>query len=135
MATTLEDHAMAAGRAFPWHEVYAPDAEAALEFYTKALDMDTEAMDMGPMGKYHMLKVNGTSIAGVMSTNNPDMKDVPPHWAVYHSVDDVDARVEKVKSLGGTLVVPAMDIPGVGRMALIADPQGAHLWLFKDASV
>jgi len=59
------------------------------------------------------------------------MAEVPPHWATYLSVDDVDARVEKCVEHGGTLVVPAMDVPTVGRMALIHDPQGAHVWLFK----
>lgn len=82
---------------------------------------------------YTMLKVNGTSVAGVMETTGPDMEHVPPHWAVYHAVDDVDARVAKCVELGATIVVPAMDVPNVGRMCLICDPQGAHLWLYKDA--
>lgn len=130
----MDQHSLAAGRAFPWHELYVPDVEKGIEFYTKVFDMQTESMDMGPMGPYHMLKVDGKSVAGSMSTNNPDMQGVPPHWAVYLSVDDVDARLAKVTANGGTIVVPPMDIPNVGRMALIADPQGAHIWLYKDAN-
>jgi len=56
--------------------------------------------------------------------------DVPPHWAIYMAVDDVDAKVEEAVGLGSTLVVPAMDVPTVGRMALMSDPQGAHFWFF-----
>jgi predicted enzyme related to lactoylglutathione lyase len=89
------------------------------------------------MGTYKMFTVGGVPVGGAMSTNSPEMAgmNVPPHWAVYLSVDDVDARLEKVTANGGTIVVPAMDIPKVGRMALIADPQGAHIWLFKPSEM
>ena len=132
--TSPEQHALAAGTAFPWHELYVPDDAAGMEFYTKALGMGTNTMDMGEF-KYTMLTHNGNNVCGIMSTSSPQMKDmnIPPHWAVYMSVDDVDARVAKVEELGGKVVVPAMDIPTVGRMALISDPQGAHIWLFKSA--
>lgn len=127
----MDQHALAAGRAFPWHEVYAPNAEAAVEFYTKVFDMETDSMPMGESGVYHMLKVGGTAVAGVMSTNSPDMAQVPPHWAVYMTVDDVDQRIEKAIAAGGKVVVPPFEVPNVGRMSLIADPQGAHIWLYK----
>ncbi len=52
---------------------------------------------------------------------------MPPAWGCYVTVDQVDATVARVTALGGKVVVPAMDIPGVGRMAVIADPQGATL--------
>lgn len=129
----MEDHALHAGRAFPWHELYVPDLDAAVDFYKNALGFGHEVWDMGDM-KYNMLTRNGKSVAGMMSTNDPQMMPgVPPHWAVYVAVDDVDARLAKVTEMGGTIVVPAMDIPTVGRMALISDPQGAHLWLYKPA--
>jgi uncharacterized protein len=128
-----DEHSLAVGKTFPWHEVYAPDKQAAIDFYREALDFGVDEMPMGEGFTYTMLSKNGTAIAGVMSTNDLEQPGVPPHWAVYLSVDDVDQRIEKVKSLGGSVVVPPMDIPTVGRMALIADPQGAHLWLYKSA--
>jgi predicted enzyme related to lactoylglutathione lyase len=128
---TLDQHAINVGRTFCWHEVYAPDLEAAVDFYTKALDFGTQEMDMGPIGTYRMLTRNGQTVAGMLGTNSPEMAHVPPHWAVYLAVDDVDARLAKCTELGATVVVPPMDIPTVGRMALIQDPQGAHIWLFK----
>lgn len=128
----LNQHALNVGNTFPWHEVYAKDAEAAIAFYTTCLDFGTQSMDMGPMGQYHMLTRNGQAIGGVMGTAAMEHGDqIPPHWAVYLAVDDVDARIAKCVEHGASVVVPAMDIPGVGRMALIADPQGAHLWLYK----
>jgi uncharacterized protein len=135
MATTMEQHALAAGRAFPWHEVYAPSVEKAIDFYTNALGFGTEAYPMGEMGTYNMLTYNGTAVAGMMSTNDMQMQGVPPHWSVYLNVDDVDARLAKCKEHGATCVVEPMDIPNVGRMTLIADPQGAHIWLFKPSDM
>lgn len=111
------EHALAQGSAFTWHELYVPDAETGIRFYTEVLGS--------------MLVVNGRPVAGAQTTrDNPDMAGVPPHWATYIAVDDVDARVAKVSQHGGSVVVPALNIPEVGRMALIADPQGAHIWLF-----
>ena len=122
---------MAEGYAFPWHECYVPDENAAIDFYTKALGLGSQTMEMGEMGSYKMLTHNGTPVCGVVSTNAPHFQGTPPHWAVYMSVDDVDARCQKVTANGGKVVAPAFDVPTVGRMALIADPQGAHIWLFK----
>lgn len=129
----MDQHSLAAGRAFPWHELYVADVNAAVDFYKAVFDMGVQEMEMGEMGSYKMLTIGGTPLAGIQSTNVEGHGNVPPHWAVYMSVDDVDARIAKATSLGATLVVPAMDIPTVGRMALIADPQGAHIWLYKSA--
>jgi uncharacterized protein len=128
----MDQHAQAVGRTFVWHEVYAPNAQATLDFYTKALDFGSQEMDMGEMGSYKMLTKDGVSICGVIGTEDyPQMANTPPHWATYLSVDDVDARLAKCEQLGAKVVVPPMDVPTVGRMCLIQDPQGAHLWLFK----
>jgi uncharacterized protein len=132
---TAEQHALAEGMTFCWHEVYAPSAQATIDFYTQALDFGTTEMDMGPMGKYHMLTREGKGVAGVLSTDSMEMQGVPPQWATYLAVDDVDARLAKCQSLGAKVVVPPMDVPTVGRMSLIADPQGAHIWLFKPADM
>jgi uncharacterized protein len=135
MSEAADNHSLASGRAFPWHELYVADDQAAIDFYTKALDMETEAFPMGEMGNYNMLKVNGKAVAGVMSTTTMGDMNIPPHWAVYLSVDDVDARVAKCTALGAKVLVPAMDVPTVGRMCLIQDPHGATIWLFKSAEM
>ena len=128
------EHALAAGTTFTWHELYVPDSEAGIRFYTQVLGWEVQQTALEGFD-YPMLVANGRPIAGVQATGgNPQMAGVPPHWATYIAVDDVDARVAKVTLHGGSLVVPAMDIPTVGRMALIADPQGAHIWLFTPAA-
>ena len=126
----MEEHAVTQGSTFVWHELYAPDAAKAIEFYKTCLDFGSQEMPMGDF-TYHMLTKNGQGVCGVMSTSEGPAEGAPPHWATYLAVDDVDARVTKCTEAGATVVVPAMDVPTVGRMALIADPQGAHIWLFK----
>lgn len=136
MATeTMEQYALNTGRTFCWHELYVPKAQEAIDFYTKALDFGTENMPMEGGKTYRMLTKNGQGVAGVWgTTENEEMAEAPPHWAVYLTVDDVDARLAKCQELGAKVVAPAMDVPKVGRMALIQDPFGAHIWLFKEAT-
>jgi predicted enzyme related to lactoylglutathione lyase len=73
----------------------------------------------------------GRQIGGAM---NPPMEGVPPHWNVYFNVDDVDVTVAKALDLGGSVVAPAFDVPGVGRMAVLSDPQGATFNLMAAGS-
>ena len=126
----MEEHAIAVGKTFPWHEVYTADVQATVAFYSQALGWESETMDM-PMGPYTMLKANGTSVCGVFDSAHAD--NAPPHWAVYIAVDNLDARLAKCQELGASVVVPAMDIETVGRMAMIQDPQGAMVWLYQSA--
>lgn len=58
---------------------------------------------------------------------------VPPHWQMYLSVSDCDAFAAKAKELGATLYLPTMTVEDVGRMAVVADPQGASFALLQTA--
>jgi predicted enzyme related to lactoylglutathione lyase len=51
----------------------------------------------------------------------------------YFQVDDVDASASKAKEMGATLYMPPTTMEGVGRMSVIADPQGAVFAIFKSA--
>lgn len=108
-----------------WNELVTPEVEKALPFYADVLGMGSEASSMEPMpdgSTYTILTdVSGRQVAGAMT---PPMPGLPPHWNVYFQVDDVDATVAKAVELGGSAVAPAFDVPGVGRMAVLADPQG-----------
>lgn len=111
--------------AFSWSELMTGDAAAAAAFYGPLFGWDIEAMDMGG-GPYHLLKVGDTAVGGIMKTP-AEAGPMPPAWGCYVTVEDVAATVAQATALGGKVVVPAMDVPGVGRMAVIADPQGATL--------
>lgn len=118
------------GKTFVWHEVNVPDVAAAKSFYGQVAGFTFQEMPMGEAGTYTMLCNNGIPVGGIMATVG-DMADVPPHWSVYIAVADVDTAAAKAVELGGKVMVPAFDIPTIGRMSLIQDPQGAVFWLFR----
>ena len=109
--------------AFSWSELLTTDPARAAEFYGKLFGWTFETMDMGT-GPYRVIKAGDTSIGGIMAVP-PDAPGMPPAWGSYVTVKDVDATVRDCVALGGKVMVPAMDIPTVGRMAVVQDPQGA----------
>ena len=131
MSEAVDQALLLQGRTFVWHEIYSANSDAIIDFYTKALDFGTAEMPMGDSFTYKMLTRDGKPVCGVMGTAGTHMEGTPPHWSTYISVDDVDARLAKCLELGATTLVEPMDVPTVGRMALIKDPNGATVWLFK----
>ena len=117
---------------FTWNELATRDIGAAQSFYPGVLGWDVEERDFGGV-KYTLWKVDGEMVAGGMPMGDQFPPEVPPHWAVYFAVDDADASAEKAKQLGGQVQVEPMDIPDVGRFAVIADPQGAVFSIIKNA--
>jgi uncharacterized protein len=113
-----------------WNELQVHDVDAAKAFYETVLGIETETSDMGGGVLYTTFQVQGRSVAGMMQIQK-EWGPVPPHWDVYFGVEDTDATVERVKSLGGEVLVPAMDIPNVGRFAGLKDPQGAMFYVIK----
>ena len=108
-----------------WHELMTTDAAAALEFYTQIFGWQpSEAMDMGPAGKYYMFNRPHGAIGGMM--NKPaEMADVPPNWQIYFRVPDVDSAVERITAGGGRVLNGPMEVPGGDRIVNAMDPQGA----------
>ena len=112
--------------AFSWSELMTSNPKAACEFYGTLFGWKAETMDMGT-GPYHVLKVGDTSVGGIMGKPPGTPAGMPSMWGCYVTVDDVDAILAKVRSLGGQVLMEPMDVKGVGRMAVIQDPQGAAL--------
>lgn len=112
-----------------WHELMTTDAAAALKFYASLFGwQESSAMDMGPMGKYHIFKGGSYDLGGMM--NKPaEMAQVPPHWGMYFRVADVDAAAERVTANGGKVLNGPMEVPGGSRIVNCQDPQGAHFSL------
>lgn len=112
--------------AFSWVELLTTDPAAAGTFYGELFGWELEDSPMGGRS-YTVVKVQGQAVGGIMKMPAEAPPGVPPHWGAYVTVTDVDATVAKAESLGGQALVPAMDIPQVGRFAVIRDPQGAAL--------
>ena len=86
-----------------WHELMTTDAAAAMKFYSEVFGWQpSETMDMGPMGKYHMFNRPHGMIGGMMN-KPPEMAQVPPIWAIYFRVPDINAAVERIKANGGKI--------------------------------
>ena len=105
-----------------WNEIYTRDTGAAAAFYSGLFGYGTKHSEM-PM-PYVEFQQDGKSMAGMMAMG-PEMEGVPPHWNIYFTVANCDETFEKAAGLGATPLVPPMDIPGNGRMAMMTDPQGA----------
>jgi predicted enzyme related to lactoylglutathione lyase len=126
----MTKNAHTSGR-FLWHELQTTNAKASLAFHTELFGWTTSEMDMGPAGKYTVLKAGDRDVGGVVA-HTAD-KGIAPHWLPYCSVQDVDAAAKKALALDGRVMQPPTDIPNVGRFAVIVDPQGAALAPFYSA--
>lgn len=113
---------------FVWYDLMTTDPARATAFYTELFGWTTRTVNMGDHGDYTMIANNGKDFGGIVGFEKADL---PSHWIHYTTVDDVDATVATVKGLGGAVHVPAMDIPTVGRFAVIADPTGGFISPFK----
>jgi hypothetical protein len=113
-----------------WTELATNNEAAAGEFYTKLFGWSTETMQ-GPM-PYTVFK-RGDKHAGGMMKIAAEWGNVPPNWLVYFGVSDTDATVARAIQLGAKTLVPATDIPNVGRFSVIQDPQGAVFAIIKSS--
>jgi len=115
---------------FYWNELMTHDMASARKFYGETLDYDFESMTMADGSTYLLLKVGGQPVGGMFEMKGPDFADKPEEWMAYIAVDDVDARVGKALNAGATLLRPAFDVPGVGRIAMLREPGGAVIgWM------
>jgi predicted enzyme related to lactoylglutathione lyase len=114
-----------------WHELMTTDAPAAMKFYADVFGWTpSEAMDMGPLGKYQMFDRPHGMIGGMMN-KPPEMADVPPNWQIYFRVKDIDAAVERITAGGGRILNGPMEVPGGDRVVNAMDPQGAAFSLHE----
>jgi len=110
---------------FIWYELITQDLDAAIGFYSdvvgwKVLASETPGMD------YRRITADGEGVGGMMKAPDGGM---PPAWFGYVNVADVDAQVAAFETAGGKVLWPANDLPEVGRMAMVADPQGAAIYV------
>ena len=108
-----------------WTELGTTDPAAAGSFYHALFGWDTAEVPM-PEGTYTILQQDALDMGGIYRlTDQQRNQHVPPHWLLYTAVDDVDAAADTAQRNGGTVVAPPMDVPNVGRMAVLQDPEGA----------
>lgn len=116
---------------FVWYELMTTDMAAAETFYKEVVGWGAQDAGMEDM-KYTMFKVGERPAAGSMELpQTARSMGIPPMWLGYIAVEDVDTAAADIVTDGGIVHRAAADIPGIGRFAIVGDPQGAALALFK----
>jgi predicted enzyme related to lactoylglutathione lyase len=108
---------------FAWNEFLSRDPSATRDFFGTLFGYEWQAMEGAPM-EYHSASLAGNQAFGVMGIPPGMPAEVPSHWNTYFAVADTDQSVATALAAGGTALSPAFDSP-FGRMAVLADPQGA----------
>ena len=113
-----------------WIGHAGPDQAKAKAFYRDVLDWTINEMPMQDGSSYAAAVVGETAIGGFSP-----MPEDNGSWTVFFTVADVDASVAKAEAKGAMILQSAMDMPGVGRMATLSDPQGARFALITYESM
>lgn len=106
-----------------WYELGTSDLKGATAFYEKILGW--QITDAGMEGFTYLLARSGDEMVAGLMSNDMQEGPPPPNWLIYFAVDDCDATAARITSAGGSIYKPPADIPGTGRFAVVADPQGA----------
>lgn len=110
--------------ALTWNELTTPDPSAVAPFYADVFGWTASTVPM-PGGEYTIFNVDGGNDQGVAGAMAAPMPNMPTYWGMYFNVDDCDAAVAKAQELGAKVMMEPTTMEGVGRMAAVADPQGA----------
>jgi predicted enzyme related to lactoylglutathione lyase len=124
---------MSSSSGFIWYDLMTTDVPAALAFYQRVVGWTGKDAGLSDRS-YTMLSMGETGFGGAMLLPaEANAAGARPGWLGYIGVDDVDAVTARVTAAGGAVHHAPEDIPGVGRFAVLADPQGAVFMLFKGA--
>ncbi|MFE3328960.1 VOC family protein [Streptomyces sp. NPDC059176] len=116
-----------------WVELHVDDPEAAIRFYAGLFGWRSEEMQVPGM-TYRVLSIEEGdrqegSFGGVAPLSGRPGEEA--RWVPYFAVADADATVRSVQENGGAVLMPASDVPDVGRIAWLADPGGAVFAVLK----
>jgi predicted enzyme related to lactoylglutathione lyase len=116
-----------------WFELNTADTDKAQAFYAAVIGWSIAPFPEDAHGGYLIATApDSAGVGGIASL--PPGTPFLPDWSIYFGTADVDAAAREVKRLGGEIRVEPMDIPGIGRFAIAADPQGNGFALMKGAS-
>jgi len=119
---------------YSWNELLSSDVEAAKSFYNQVLGWEYEPMDMGPM-IYNVIQGGDSGGLGGLMGRPPGYPDqAPDAWVVYFTVADLDAKLAAATGAGATVANEPMDIPGVGRFAVLLDQNHGMFAMIQPAA-
>jgi predicted enzyme related to lactoylglutathione lyase len=120
---------------FIWYELLTSDSDAAEEFYSGVIGWNVRpAGANSTVPTYRMFSAAAAEVGGMMPLpEGAAAAGMRPCWLGYIGVDDVDATTAAIVKDGGAVHMPPSDIPGVGRFAMVSDPQGATFYVMRGA--
>jgi len=107
-----------------WVDTSQPEPEAAVAFYGGLFGWEFEnVMPEEAGGQYFIGRIRGGDVAAVGSI--PEGAPQMAMWSTYVAVASADETVAKVRDAGGRVMMEPFDAMDAGRMAVLADPEGA----------
>lgn len=111
-----------------WVDLMTSDTEGARTFYGQLFGWAAEDPN-DDFGGYFNFTKDGVRVAGAMASDHAS--GMPDVWSVYLATDDARKTVDTATSRGGQTAVPAMDVGGLGTMAVVLDPGGAAVGMWQ----
>jgi predicted enzyme related to lactoylglutathione lyase len=115
-----------------WYELMTTDAAAAETFYKNVVGWTSAPSEAAPHPYTVFKRAGQVQVAGLMKT--PEGMNMPPSWAMYVGVPKLEEAVAHIKRLGGSELSPVIEVPTVGRLQMMKDPQGAAFYIIQAAS-
>jgi len=113
-----------------WYELMTPDADGSKAFYDRVVGWSIQTTHGDSTDYGFINNADGGMTGGVLHlTNEMCEHGARPCWLGYLGVDDVDASVTAIEAAGGRLLMPARDVEMAGRIAMVADPNGAPFYV------
>ncbi|MEM7197038.1 MAG: VOC family protein [Pseudomonadota bacterium] len=107
---------------FNWNELTTRDMEASKAFYASVFGWTYTEMEDPESPHPYVLAMDGdVPVAGLFNIDGEQFEGMPTCWTPYIASENVDSSVEKTTAAGGRIVRPAWEVPGVGRIAIVAD--------------
>ncbi len=116
--------------AIHWVELHSTDTATDLAWLAASFGITHQTMNMEGMGDYHILLSGETQVGGCMAQQH---EGAPSMWLPWVRLDEVDSAVNRAAESGGNVIAPLFDVPGIGRMSILADPVGGVFGVIKPA--
>lgn len=115
-----------------WYELMTTDMKAAEAFYGTVVGWTPAPFEASPQPYTLFNRSGAIPVAGVMA--KPDGVSAPPFWSMYVAVPTIEDAAAQIRRLGGDECSPVIDVPGIGRMQMMKDPQGAAFYIYQPAA-
>lgn len=112
-----------------WTELMTTDTKAAETFYDKVVGWTSEPFGNSPTPYTQFKRSGGAGVGGLLE--RPADMHMPPFWSMYIAVPTIEDAVANIKRLGGREISEVIDVPTVGRMQMLKDPQGAAFYIIQ----